>query len=177
MGNRKREYPVKIRINRTLQNIEMLIETEDIRSLIPFDPPETEGGAIHKSWNKKSVEIVTEGTLHYDKPGGNIIISYEEIEPAGLETTHTSIILSKKNQGCITMLKYGHVNSQIIFENGLRHYIMGEPPLGGATMCVSTKSVDNCMDENGGGLNIDYAVDFSGAGREQNSFNIDVKRI
>ena len=120
----------------------------------------------------EEMELVTPGSLIRDGQG-RYTISYEESELTGLEGTTTVLRIEG---GRVTLLREGSVNSQMVFEEGRRHLSMYETPYGSLSVGINTKRMKNTVGENGGDLEIDYAVEIDNLLAGQNLFRMSVKR-
>ncbi len=118
------------------------------------------------------IELVTEGRLYRNERGG-ITVSYEETELTGLEGTTTLLHL---DGGQITLLREGTVNSQMIFEEGRRHLSMYETPYGVMAVGINTRRVKNTLNESGGHLEIDYAIEVDHQMVARNFLSMQVRR-
>ena len=84
----------------------VIISIRGIQSLND-DPPEV-------------VELVTEGRL-MDCGDAGYTLSYQESEITGLEGTLTTF---QVEPDCITLMRMGEFNSQMVFQPGRRHFSM-----------------------------------------------------
>ena len=78
--------------------------------------------------------------------------------------------------GRVTLLREGSVNSQMVFEEGCRHLSMYETPYGALSVGINTRRMKNTVGEDGGDLEIDYAVEIDNLLAGQNLFRMSVKR-
>ncbi len=115
-------------------------------------------------------ELVTGG--EYSNENGEITLSYMESELTGLEGTKTTF---KINKDLVTLTREGMYNSQMIFEEGRRHFFLYETPFGATTMGVSAHSIETGLDEHGGDMEISYAVDIENVVMGHNTFHINVR--
>jgi len=117
------------------------------------------------------VELVTEGIL---TRGGEAqyTLRYEESELTGLEGTRTTIQVQPE---CVTILREGQVNSQMIFEEGRRHLSMYDTPYGALALGVNTRRMKVELGEGGGDIEIDYAIEIDHAVAGEHIFRIHVK--
>ena len=120
----------------------------------------------------EEMELVTPGSLIRDGQG-RYTISYEESELTGLEGTTTVLRIEG---GRVTLLREGSVNSQMVFEEGCRHLSMYETPYGALSVGINTRRMKNTVGEDGGDLEIDYAVEIDNLLAGQNLFRMSVKR-
>ena len=116
------------------------------------------------------IELVTPASLAREGHG-RYTISYEESALTGMEGTTTVL---RFDNGRVTLLREGNVNSQMVFEEGRRHLSMYETPYGALSIGIRAKSVKNTVDECGGDLEIDYAIDVNNVllGRSKLSMNV-----
>lgn len=116
-------------------------------------------------------ELMTEGTMSTDE-NSNVTLVYQESELTGLEGTQTTIQVEPES---VTILRQGQVNSQMVFQQGRRHLSLYNTPYGALTMGVSTRRMKVDLDETGGSIEIDYAIEIDHAVAGQNLFQIYVK--
>lgn len=117
------------------------------------------------------IELVTEGRLARD--GESYTLSYQESELTGLEGTTTRVHI---DGGRVTLLREGNTNSQMVFEEGRRHLSMYETPYGALSIGVNTRRMRSTVDEAGGDLEIDYAIEIDNLVAGQNLFRMNVKK-
>ena len=99
-------------------------------------------------------------------------LSYQESEITGLEGTLTTF---QVEPDCITLMRMGEFNSQMVFQPGRRHFSMYDTPYGALSIGVNTKKMRADLDENGGEIEIDYAIEIDHAVAGENTFRIDVR--
>ena len=99
-------------------------------------------------------------------------LSYQESEITGLEGTLTTL---QVEPDCITLMRMGEFNSQMVFQPGRRHFSMYDTPYGALSIGVNTKKMRADLDENGGEIEIDYAIEIDHAVAGENTFRIDVR--
>lgn len=116
-------------------------------------------------------ELVTKGRL--SREGESYILSYQESELTGLEGTTTRVHI---DGGRVTLLREGNTNSQMVFEEGRRHLSMYETPYGALSIGVNTRRMRSTVDEAGGDLEIDYAIEIDNLVAGQNLFRMNVKK-
>lgn len=117
------------------------------------------------------MELVTEGRMICNDKG--VLVSYQETELTGLQGTTTMLRI---NGPVVTLLREGTVNSQMVFEEGRRHLSMYETPYGSMSVGINTRRVKNTICENGGDLEIDYAIEIDNLMVGRNFFSMNVKR-
>ncbi len=130
------------------------------------------GKQLYAESGPDEIELVTSGTLKRDSRGG-LTVSYQESELTGLEGTTTKV---RVDGGRVTLLREGSVNSQMVFEEGMRHLSMYETPYGALSIGVNTRRMRSTLGEAGGDLEIDYAIEIDNLLAGQNLFRMNVKK-
>ena len=130
------------------------------------------GKQLYAESGPDEMELVTSGTLKRDSQGG-FTISYQESELTGLEGTTTKLHI---DGGRVTLLREGNTNSQMVFEEGRRHLSMYETPFGELSIGINTKRMRSTVDEAGGDLEIDYAIEIDNLLAGENLFRLNVKK-
>ncbi|MGN0985730.1 MAG: DUF1934 domain-containing protein [Candidatus Enterenecus sp.] len=118
------------------------------------------------------MELVTAGRLVRDERGG-FTVSYQESELTGLEGTTTVVRIDGPR---VTLLRQGAVNSQMVFEEGRKHLSMYETPYGALSVGINTHRMRSTVDEAGGDLEIDYAIEIDNLLAGQNFFRMNVRQ-
>lgn len=118
------------------------------------------------------MELVTEGKL-VRRGEDSYTISYEESEMTGLEGTTTVLHIDGPR---VTLLREGTFNSQMVFEEGCRHLSMYETPYGSLSVGIDTRRMKNTVDESGGDLEIDYAIEIDNLLAGRNLFKMSVRK-
>lgn len=116
------------------------------------------------------VELVTTGEYSYQN--GGAVFSYLESELTGMGHTLTTFEVGR---GSVILTRTGDVSSQMIFEEGRKHFSLYETPFGATTIGVDTRSIDNTLNESGGDVEITYSVDVDHALISLNIFKINVR--
>ena len=129
------------------------------------------GQQVYDKEEPEVTELVTEGTLI---PGedGRFTLRYQESELTGLEGTNTTIAVET---GRVTILREGQVNSQMVFQEGRRHLTMYNTPYGTLAIGVNTRHMKVDLDETGGSIEINYALEVDHAVAGENLFQIYVR--
>jgi len=118
-----------------------------------------------------TIELVTEGLLAKEGEG-EYTLSYQESELTGLEGTLTTFQIE---QGRVTLMRIGEVNSQMVFEEGRRHLSMYETPYGALSIGVNTRKMRSSLGDSGGEIMIDYALEIDHSVAGLNFFQINVR--
>ena len=130
------------------------------------------GMQSYEDMEDETIELVTEGRLEEDGSDG-YTLSYQESELTGLEGTTTRVCIDGSR---VTLLREGNTNSQMVFEEGRRHLSMYETPYGALSIGVNTRRMRSTVDEAGGDLEIDYAIEIDNLVAGQNLFRMNVKK-
>lgn len=117
------------------------------------------------------IELVTQGRLTGDLDSG-YTLSYQESRLTGLEGTLTTFQIDRDR---ITLMRVGEVNSQMVFQEGRRHLSMYDTPYGALTVGVDTHKAHSSIDETGGDIEINYAIEIDHAVAGENFFRINVR--
>ena len=129
------------------------------------------GRQSYENVEDETIELVTEG-LRAKEGEGAYTLSHQESELTGLEGTLTTFQIE---DGRITLMRHGEVNSQMVFEEGRRHLSMYNTPYGALAVGIKTHSMDCRMDDHGGSIEINYAIEIEHAVAGQNLFQIQVR--
>ena len=117
------------------------------------------------------IEMFSEGELYVTDE--RVIIAYDESELTGMEGSHTQVRFERCNDGLVTMMRSGNVNTILVFEKGKRHICTYQTPYMPFEICVFTKDVKNTLLENGV-IELDYIVEIRGAQAERTQFKIEI---
>ena len=129
------------------------------------------GSQLYEGQDPDVTELVTAGTLRREQEG--YTIAYQETELTGLEGTTTKLRIEGPR---VTLLRQGSVNSQMIFEVGRKHLSMYETPYGALAVGIETRRLKNTVDEAGGDLEIDYAIEIENLLAGKSLFQLNVKK-
>ena len=116
------------------------------------------------------IEFVTDGD--YSMSDGVGEISYAESELTGYDGCNTVFQVMKDH---ILLKRDGAVSSEMIFDPARKHNFVYDTPVGSLLFGLSTQKIINDLDENGGRLEIKYALDIDSRVISNNSFEINVK--
>ena len=119
--------------------------------------------------NEEIMELVTQGVLSGEE--GDYSLSYPESELTGLEGTMTTFHIEKDR---ITLLREGVLNSEMIFQEGEKHFSLYETPYGGLMLGVKTRKARSSIGQSGGALEIRYALEVDNEDVGENYFDIRV---
>lgn len=119
---------------------------------------------------EETVELVTEGVLQ--RESGGYTLSYQESEVTGLGGTLTTFQVEKD---CITLLRVGEYNSQMVFQEGRRHMSLYETPYGSLSIGINTRRMRTQLSDRGGEIEIDYNIEIDHRVAGINAFQISVR--
>lgn len=116
------------------------------------------------------MELVTQGILRQEE--GELSLTYLESELTGLEGTLTTIQVEGEQ---VTLMRVGEFNAQMVFQEGRRHLSMYNTPYGAMAIGVNTRHLLADLNDQGGDIEIDYAIEIDHAIAGRNVFQIKVK--
>ncbi len=112
-----------------------------------------------------TLELITEGK--YYQKGNYYYITYKESEVTGMLGTTTTL---KVGDGTVTLMRFGKVNSQFVFQKGQKHISSYETEYGNFTIGVYAKNVDINIDDSGGEIRVGYQVEIDNQSTGKNDF-------
>ncbi len=115
-------------------------------------------------------ELFTRGEFRLHK--GLYYIDYEESEATGFEGSHAQLCV---NDGVMTMTRTGNTFSNLVFEDGVRHYCHYGTEFGDCMVGITTQELSHCLDETGGTVHLKYSVDVNSGLMTENEITIKVK--
>ena len=124
----------------------------------------------YENAEEDTLELVTEGRLERD--GSHYTLSYQESQLTGLEGTLTTFQIEPER---VTLMRVGEYNSQMVFQEGRRHMSMYSTPYGAMAIGVNTRRLLAALTDQGGDIEIDYAIEIDHAIAGRNIFQIKVK--
>lgn len=113
------------------------------------------------------LELVTEGK--YYKKGNTYYITYKESEVTGMDGTTTTL---KVADGIVTLMRFGAVNSQFIFQKGQKHVSYYDTAYGAFTIGIVTNGVNINVDDSGGEISVDYQLEIDNNKTGDNDFHM-----
>lgn len=115
-------------------------------------------------------ELFTRGEFRVHK--GAYYIDYDESEATGYEGSHAQLRVDKAG---MTMTRTGTTFSNLVFENGVRHFCHYGTEYGDCMVGITTQELSNSLDENGGTVHLKYSVDVNAGLMTENEITIKVK--
>lgn len=119
------------------------------------------------------LELVTEGKMY--KKGETYYVSYDESDLTGMEGTTTTLKVGEN--GVVTLIRYGSVNTQFVFEKGQKHMSHYDTSYGTFTVSVLASKVTAAMDDEGGEIQVDYKLEIDNAKAGFNDFYLKIQKI
>ena len=101
----------------------------------------------------ETTKLVTDGTLRTED--GALFLSYAESELTGMRGTLTTFRIEKD---CVTLTRTGTVESVMTFAVGREDRSLYDVGFGALMITIRTERIDCRMDENGGYLEVSYAI-------------------
>lgn len=120
--------------------------------------------------DEQNIEFITEGKFY--KKGEHYYITYKESEVTGMEGTTTTL---KVADGVVTLMRFGAVNSQFVFQKQQRHVSYYETPYGTLSIGVFTHKMNVDIDDHGGEINVDYQLEMDHAASGKNDFYMRIR--
>lgn len=117
-----------------------------------------------------AVELITAGK-HFIKSGKHYF-TYHESEITGMEGTKTILKVEDKK---LTLTRKGPVSSQLIFEEGLKHFNHYMTDQGDFLLGIDTKSVASNLGKISGDIKVDYTLDIDNLSSSVNAVIINYK--
>ena len=106
------------------------------------------------------------------REGESYTLSYQASEITGLGGTLTTIQVEGEQ---VTLMRVGEYNSQMVFQEGRRHLSMYNTPYGAMTIGVNTRHLLAQLTDQGGDIEVDYAIEVDHAMTGRSIFRINVK--
>jgi len=128
------------------------------------------GLQINEGMEPDVMELITEGI--YRKKGDSHYISYQESETTGMEGTTTTI---KATGDVITLIRYGSVNSQFIFQRGKKHLSHYDTSFGAFTVDITARNVEIDIGEHSGNIRLGYEMAIDDGDRVFNDLIMEIR--
>lgn len=115
--------------------------------------------------DSNTLELITEGK--YYQKGNNYYITYKESEVTGMVGTTTTL---KVCDGVVSLMRFGKVNSQFVFQKGQKHISSYETEYGNFTIGVYANNVDININDAGGEIRVGYQIEIDSQSTGRNDF-------
>lgn len=103
-----------------------------------------------------TIELITRG--YFARKGSNFFISYRESEATGYDGCTTTVKITGDSR-CVTMLRFGSAQSQLVIEKGTRHICHYETGVGAMTLGVAADEIEQNLSDEGGEATFSYTLD------------------
>lgn len=123
------------------------------------------GSQNYEDEEASKLELITEGK--YYRKGNTYYITYKESEMTGMEGTTTTL---KITGDMVTLMRFGAINSQFIFQKGQRHTSYYDTAYGAFTISVFTNDMDVNISDSGGEIKVDYQLEIDNNKSGENDF-------
>ncbi len=119
--------------------------------------------------------LVSEGTLSFQD--GLMHLTYLETieDEEGAAPTKVCLVFPKGSSSHITVSRSGDMNTVFTVEPNVRQYSTYDTPFGQVDLCVIGRKIENNMEETGGTLELDYAVELRGMITQRTKMTIRVR--
>ena len=124
---------------------------------------QTTDGAVDES------ELFTRGEYRIHK--GCYYIDYDESEATGFEGSHAQFQVNKNR---MTMTRTGSTFSNLVFENGVRHFCHYGTEFGDCMVGITTQELSHTLDDKGGEIHLRYLIDVNSGLMTENEITIKV---
>ena len=101
----------------------------------------------------ETTNLVTDGTLRTEN--GAVLLSYAESELTGMSGTQTTFRIEPER---VTLTRTGAVQSVMVFAVGEEDRSLYDVGVGALMITVRTERISSNIDENGGTLEVAYAI-------------------
>ena len=118
------------------------------------------------------MELVTEG--RYYKQDEAYYVTYNESEVTGMSGTTTTL---KVEDGIVTLMRSGSVNSHFIFQQGQRHVSYYDTEYGAFTIGVFANEVDVKVNDDGGQIRVGYRLEIDNNKTGENDFFMSIREV
>lgn len=92
-----------------------------------------------------------------------------------MEGTTTTLKIGE--DGVVTLMRFGSVNTQFIFEQGQKHMSYYDTKYGTFTVGITTNIVRVDIDDKGGEVRVDYQLDIDDNKSGQNDFHMFIREV
>ena len=114
-------------------------------------------------------ELFTRGEYRIHK--GAFYIDYDESEATGFVNSHARLEVDK---GVMTLTRTGSTFSNLVFEDGVRHFCHYGTEYGDCMVGITTQELSHSLNDNGGMVHLRYSVDVNSGLMTENEITIKV---
>ena len=116
------------------------------------------------------IELATEGTMELRDGGWDI--SYEETELTGMAGVTTTF---RVEPGKVTLRRSGKLNSEMVFQEGIRHESLYKLDFGALLMTVTAKQVFFDIVSDGGVIDLIYNIEIENSAAGTVDYHLDIR--
>ena len=125
------------------------------------------GTQFYEEQEPEVIELVTEGTMEFRDGGWDLC--YEESELTGLKGVFTTFRV---------LTRTGPMSSEMVFQEGVFHESLYRAEFGITLMItVCASKVRFSLDENGGQIDLTYAIDIEDSACGVIEYHLDIKSV
>ena len=128
------------------------------------------GSQENDNTEEDTFELMTDG--EYGSENGVSTFTYIESEITGYNGLLTTFSVEPDR---VVLSRGGGINGDMIFSETQKHHFLYETPFGMITMGINTHHIHKDMRDDGGNLEIQYAIDVDNMIVSRNLFKIDIK--
>lgn len=116
------------------------------------------------------IELVTEGTLHFQNGGWDIC--YEESDLTGLAGVITTF---RVEPGKVILRRTGKLRSEMVFQEGVSHDSLYQMEFGTLMITVCGKQIEACLGDRGGTVDLVYSIEIEHGDAGLVEYHLDVR--
>lgn len=129
-----------------------------------------EGRQNYVGQDTEVIELVTEGTLEQTELGW--IITYEESDLTGMQGVTTTFQIER---GKLILTRSGKLNSQMVFQEGVRHESLYQMEFGALLLCVCARMIRTELTTEGGTVDLSYAIEIEQTETGVIEYHLDIR--
>ena len=129
-----------------------------------------EGRQNYVGQDPEVIELVTEGTLERTESGW--IVAYEESDLTGMQGVMTTFQIE---EGKLILTRSGKLNSQMVFQEGIRHESLYQMEFGALMLCVCARKIHTELTTDGGTVDLSYAIEIEQTETGVIDYHLDIR--
>lgn len=129
-----------------------------------------EGRQSYAGQEPEVIELVTDGTLEQTADGW--IVSYEESDLTGMQGVTTTFTVE---DGKLTLTRTGKLNSQMVFQEGVRHDSLYQMEFGALMLSVCARKILVNLTTEGGTIDLSYGIEIEQSEAGVIDYHLDIK--
>ena len=129
-----------------------------------------EGRQSYAGQDPEVIELVTEGTLQQTTDGW--IVSYEESDLTGMLGVTTTFTVEDRK---LTLTRTGKLNSQMVFQEGIRHDSLYQMEFGALMLSVCARTIQVNLTAAGGTIDLSYGIEIEQSEAGVIDYHLDIK--